>query len=470
MMIRDDEGMTMNEPSPKAFNLIVKIWAGFFLLQAVLSFFAELDTVFLPKVLVGIGLNFALWRQRSERYYLLLAALTYQFLHNFYWWVTTSFFMPIIAYSNESKLLWGVAALFHFVLLVFCLGKRHRLGYVKPMSLRDLGILLIAWSVLASSASWSADLLPWKGYKNVQFQGGLSLMNGAISPDGRYLALTFWTQKFQSTTVLWDTQTQTPIRTVFGGENMHRVAFSPDGKQIAHFGPGAYVWDVGSGKMILEIKDDRSKQRVISTGSFVANGRQIAYGTRTGIRLVSVDSGEAVDVFIPDTPDNKKPRSEEFSVCASPDGNRIAVARAQEVAIWDLTTEQLVWVKKSKLSLITGSSIMAFSANGKYLALEGLTESKQRGVELWDLHQQKSLDTFDFGVQINALAFSPDSEKLAVGGAKSRIEVISTTALKKEKLRGSPPFDTITLIAFSPDGKRMYGGGVGKLGIWDMAQ
>jgi len=113
---------------------------------------------------------------------------------------------------------------------------------------------------------------------------------------------------------------------------------------------------------------------------------------------------------------------------------------------------------------------MTFSANGKYLALTGLTESKQRGVELWDVHQQKSLDTFDFGVQINSLAFSPDGEKLAVGGAKSRIELISTTALKKGTLRKSPPFGSITLIAFSPDGKRMYGGGVGKLGIWDMSQ
>lgn len=462
--------MAMNEPSPKALSLIVKIWAGFFLLQAGFSFFSELDPVFLPKVLVGAGLNFALWRQRPEGYYLLLAAILYQFLHNFYWWVTASFLLPILAYGNESKLLWGVAALFHFVLLVFCLGKRHRLGYEKPVSRRNIGILLMALIVLASSASWSAELLPWNGYETVQFEGNLSLMNGAVSPDGRYLALNFWTQKFESKTVLWDTQTKTTIRTVFDGENMYRVTFSPDGKYIAHFGPGAYVWDVGSGKMILEIKEDRSKQRRISTGSFGANDRQIVYGTRTGIRLISLDSGEATDVLIPDTPDNKKPRSDEFSVCASPDGTRIAVAREQEVAMWDITTKQLAWVKKSRLSLITGSSIMAFSANGKYLALEGLTESKQRGVELWDLHQQKSLDTFDFGGQINVLAFSPDGEKLAVGGAKSRIEVISTSALKKEKLRGSPPFDTITLIAFSPDGKRMYGGGAGKLGIWEMAQ
>ena len=460
----------MNEPSPKTLDLIVKFWAAFFLLQAGFNFFSELDPVFLPKVLVGAGLNYALWRQRPERVYLLLAAMLYQFLHNFSWWVTASFLLPTIAYGNESKLLWGVAALFYFVLLFFCFRQRHKLGYVKPASLRNIGILLMALIVLASSAFGSTDLLPWNGYKTVQFQGGLNLMNGAISPDGRYLALNFWTQKFESKTVLWDTQTQTTIRTVFGGENMYRVTFSPDGKYIAHFGPGAYVWDVGSGKMILEIKDDRSKQSRINTGSFVANGGQVAYGTRAGLRLVSIDSGEAADVLIPDTPDNKKPRSDEFSVCASPDGTQIAVAREQEVAIWDIPTKQLVWAKKSRLSFITGSSIMAFSANGKYLALTGLTESKQRGVELWDVHRQKSLDTFDFGVQINALAFSPDGEKLAVGGVKSRIEVISTTALKKAKLRGSPPFDAITLIAFSPDGKRMYGGGVGKLGIWDMAQ
>jgi WD40 repeat protein len=461
--------MAMNDPSPKALNLIVKIWAGFFLLQAGFNFFTEFDTVFLPKVLVGVGLNFALWRQRSERYYLLLAALIYQFLHNFYWWVTPSFLLPIIAYSNESKLLWGVAALFYFVLLVFCLMKRHKLGYAKPVSLRNLGILLIALSVLASSASWSADLLPWNGYETVQFEG-LSLMNGTISPDGRYLVLNFWTQKFESLTVLWNTQAKTTIRTLFSGETTHRIKFSPDGKFIANFGPGAKVWDVGSGKMILEVKDDRSKQHMISTGSFVANGRQIAYGTQTGIRLVSLDSGEAAEVFIPDTPDNKKPRSTAFSVCASPDGTRIAVAREQEVAIWDITTKQPVWVKKSKLEFIGRRSIVAFSANGKYLALTGLTESKQYGVELWDVHQQKSLETFDFGAQVLALAFSPDGEKLAVGGAKSRIELISTTALKKENLRGSPTFGVITLIVFSPDGKRMYGGGFGKLGIWDMAQ
>jgi RNA polymerase sigma factor (sigma-70 family) len=152
-----------------------------------------------------------------------------------------------------------------------------------------------------------------------------------------------------------------------------------------------------------------------------------------------------------------------WHLAVSPDGNTIAAASFSNCRVWDVATgrTRLAWDQKC--------SALAFSPDGKLFAV-----LDDKSINLWKVNQghdalaaQGSIET---GGRENgtAIAFSPDSQTLAVIGGNVGIELWDVTTNRRKGTMGGgeailPP------LVFFPDGKTLASGGGGSVKLWDLA-
>ncbi len=188
------------------------------------------------------------------------------------------------------------------------------------------------------------------------------------------------------------------------------------------------------------------------------------------------------------------------ALATSPDGKLVAsVADDMACKVWDADTGKIVHElrghkEKTPTGFLSMLYAVAFSPDGKLLA----TGDKVGHVVIWDVGTGKERATLEApgfytwdGRQrihsiggIRSLAFSPDGKHLAVGGtgkignidhleAKARLEVFDWAAGKSthlfEKCKGQ---GLINRLVFEPTGKWVLGGGGagnGFLNFYDLA-
>jgi WD40 repeat protein len=252
----------------------------------------------------------------------------------------------------------------------------------------------------------------------------------AFSPDGRLLA----TADLRGKLVLWDVQTGQPTRTLRGPNNPGKLSFRADGRRLAcsgsHFlsskkwSAEVEVWDVPSGERTSAF---RKLDAVLVTLAFAADGRCLA--------LV---------------------RAPPSSLRSPP-------------AVWDAEAgREVATLRGTEQTWYT--PFAAFSPDGRLLA----TRHLGLGVRVWALPEGKELAALQLPrpLSLAGIAFRPDGARLAVGCGEPRgdpppeVRVFDTTTWQQT---AALPGHTGAALTYSPDGRRLAGGGWdGAVRLWDL--
>ncbi len=224
----------------------------------------------------------------------------------------------------------------------------------------------------------------------------------AFSPDGNILAVLHPTH-----ILLLDTSTWELKQTLKCNEHIRSIAFSPDGKTLATVSrPEVKFWDIRMGAL----------ERTLT---------------------VQGKTEESVK-----------------SVAFSPD-MKLVVTGGAYVRVWD--TE--MWTLKQTLGDTAPSPPVAFSPNGKFLAV-----GRYNGVDVWDTRNWSLHRKLKHSYSVDAIAFSPDSQTFVSCGSgqgnyagKVRFWDVQTWNLKRVIPQNG--FDSIAYsLSFSPDGKIVASG------------
>ncbi|KAI5892225.1 WD40 repeat-like protein [Schizophyllum commune H4-8] len=278
-----------------------------------------------------------------------------------------------------------------------------------------------------------------------------SVTSVAFSCDGKHLM----TCTGNTTVRIWDVASRQQVREALGhGAWPVSIAFSPDGSRVASgaLDDSVRLWDVESGCQVgeaLEGHDD-----AVTAVAFSPDGTHIVSGsTDCTIRIWELPS-----VQHKSPPKHHNRQDICLSITFSPDGRLIASAMLDgTIVLWDASTGQQVgYVLRGHEDRVTSVS---FSPDGRYLA----SGSFDCTVRLWDVGTGQRVgavrrEPSDVH-RVHHVTFSPDGKHVLSGSDYGSLR-IWTAAVKTQgyKVRTIWPSDSMNAVlsaAYSPDGSRI---------------
>jgi WD40 repeat protein len=283
--------------------------------------------------------------------------------------------------------------------------------------------------------------------RQIPCEGPQPIVDLAFFPDGKFLV----TSQLENGLHVWDVVTGKLVLEF--GENrgrVGRIAVAPDGKTLAadhhHRAPDKYIctillWDLATGKEIRQIGSD---QTPIDSLAFSADGTILACGAQDGPSVWDVASGKSLLNL-------DKPRDvfHISSVAFTPNGKSLIAEVSGFLTEWSLTTGRV-----SRADPVAGGYVCssAFSPDGKVMVTGGT-----RTIGIWDLPAAKS--KFDLGghqSRVDNVAFSRNGTEL-ITADNNRTIIRWDLPAAKEIARFTPPGTTKgrTLLAQSPNNKKL---------------
>ena len=279
----------------------------------------------------------------------------------------------------------------------------------------DAGVRCLAYSpdgrTLASGHSdsehsvklWDADgrlLRALSGHEH-------SVTGLAYSPDGRLLA----SSSVDTTTVLWDTATWTPLHRLTGHtETIHQVAFRPDGRELATASDDNTVrlWDPATAALRRTFEGHEAALlglayspdgRTIATAS--DDERLLLWEPASGRIVRRINVGITLE-----------------RVAFRPDGLVLAASDIDGVIrLWDAATGRLIRTLEGHNGTVWS---LTFDADGRRLVSCG----EDRTVKLWDVASGQVLLTLEgHAREVNDVAISPDGRRIASAGRDRTIRL-----------------------------------------------
>jgi WD40 repeat protein len=221
------------------------------------------------------------------------------------------------------------------------------------------------------------------------------------------------------------------------------VAFAPDGKTLASgdWNGNVKLWDAVTGREQASLP---GHQRWVTKLAFTPDSKTL------------VSSGGDACVKVWDVATRGERASfpgpiHARSVAVSLDGRTLAAGwESGAVQLWDLATGQT----RTLAETLPGPAVaLGFAPNGKTLAA-GTSHSNNKSLRLWDLTGEPPSAVTPQGVNgIHALAFSPDSKLVAIGGFGGLVRLLDVASGQERASRQGR--GDVYSVAFAPDGKSL---------------
>jgi WD40 repeat protein len=282
----------------------------------------------------------------------------------------------------------------------------------------------------------------------VRFRHGYAATSVAFSPDGKIVA----SSELGNWVHLWDAATGNEHRRFGGGktltsgaEEIHAIAFSPDGQRIITGGSASHaivLWDVTTGKELVQLRGHQGP--VFSVAYSPDNPTVASAGSDMSIRLWDTTTGQESRQLVGH-------EGWVRYVAFSPDGTVLASC-AETVRLWDVATgKELRRCDGHRFEV----NSVTFSPDGKVLA----SGSDDKTIRLWDVGSGKQLGQFNGQMLfVLAVAFSPDGKDLASAEMDGTIRLWqAATAVQLRAFEGHE--GPVASLAFSPDGKVLASAG-----------